>query len=70
MDVSDPHEYFIDRCCDIYVIILWLQSEKYKIMYWKKIEFEDLQDLLVYFKFYFVIPRDGSFISNMYFLHS
>jgi hypothetical protein len=40
-------------------ICLWfrfirLPSEKYKIMLWKKKEFEDLEDLLVSFRLYFI----------------
>jgi hypothetical protein len=34
-----------------------LPSEKYKIMSWKKKEFKDLEDLVVYFRFYFVIGK-------------
>jgi hypothetical protein len=45
-----------------------LPSEKYKIMSWKKKEFEDLEDLLVSFRLYFVIARDSSCISTIYYL--
>jgi hypothetical protein len=34
-------------------IYLGLPSEKYKIVSWKKKEFEDLEDLLVSFRLYF-----------------
>jgi hypothetical protein len=34
-----------------------LPSEKYKIMSWKKKEFEDLEDLVVSFRLYFVIAQ-------------
>ena len=36
-------------------IVLWLPSEKYKIVSWMKKWLEDLIDLLVYFSFVFVI---------------
>jgi hypothetical protein len=45
-----------------------LSSEKYKIMSWKKKEFEDLEDLLVSFRLYFVIAEDNLCISIMYYL--
>jgi hypothetical protein len=45
-----------------------LPSEKYKIMSWKKKEFEDLKDLLVSFRLYFVIAEDNLCISIMYYL--
>ena len=51
-----------------FVIYLWLPSEKYKIVSWKKKEFEDLEDLLVSFRLYFVIVGDSSCISTMYYL--
>jgi hypothetical protein len=45
-----------------------LSSEKYKIMSSKKKEFEDLEDLLVSFRLYFVIAGDSLCISTMYYL--
>jgi hypothetical protein len=45
-----------------------LPSEKYKIMSWKKKEFEDLEDLLISFRLYFVIAGDSLCISTMYYL--
>jgi hypothetical protein len=45
-----------------------LSSKKYKIMSWKKKKFEDLEDLLVSFRFYFVIDEDSLCISTMYYL--
>jgi hypothetical protein len=45
-----------------------LPSKKYKIMSWKKKEFEDLKDLLVSFRLYFVIAEDNLCISIMYYL--
>jgi hypothetical protein len=45
-----------------------LFSEKYKIVSLKKKkEFEDLQDLLVFFRLYFVIVKISSCISTMYY---
>jgi hypothetical protein len=38
-----------------------LPSEKYKIMSWKKKEFEDLENLVVSFRLYFVIA--GAYVS-------
>jgi hypothetical protein len=49
-------------------IYLGLPSEKYKIVSWKKKEFEDLEDLLVSFRLYFVIIKDSSCNSIMYYL--
>jgi hypothetical protein len=49
-------------------IHLRLPSQKYKIVSWKKKAFEDLKDLLVYFKLYFLIVKDSSCISTMYYL--
>jgi hypothetical protein len=49
-------------------IYLGLPSEKYKIVSWKKKEFEDLEDLLVSFRLYFVIVKDSSCNSTMYYL--
>jgi hypothetical protein len=45
-----------------------LPSEKYKIMSWKKKEFEELEDLLVSFRLHFVIAGDSLCISTMYYL--
>jgi hypothetical protein len=47
---------------------IWLPCEKYKIISWKKKEFEDLEDLLISFRLYFVIARDILCISTMYYL--
>jgi hypothetical protein len=49
-------------------IYLRLPSEKYKTVSWKKKEFEDLKDLLVSFRLYFVIVKDSSCNSTMYYL--
>jgi hypothetical protein len=45
-----------------------LPSEKYKIMSLKKKDFEDLEDLVVSFRLYFVIAGDSLCISTMYYL--
>jgi hypothetical protein len=51
-----------------FVIYLWMPSEEYKIMFWKKKEIEDLEDLLLSFRLYFVIVGVSSCISTMYYL--
>jgi hypothetical protein len=53
-----------------FVIYFWLPPEKYKIVLWKKKEFEDLKVLLVFFGFYFIIVKISSCISTMYSLRS
>jgi hypothetical protein len=45
-----------------------LPSEKYKIISWEKKEFEDLEDLLIFFRLYFIITRGSLCISTMYYL--
>jgi hypothetical protein len=50
------------------VIYFWLPSEKYKIVFWKKKKIEDLEDLLLSFRLYFVIVGVSSCISTMYYL--
>jgi hypothetical protein len=47
---------------------LRLPSGKYKIVSWKKKEFEDLENLLVSFRLYFVIVEVSLCISTMYYL--
>jgi hypothetical protein len=54
--------------CLWFGIYLGLPSEKYKIMSWKKKQFEDLKDLLVSFRLYFVTVKDSSCNSTMYYL--
>jgi hypothetical protein len=49
-------------------IYLGLPSEKYKIVSWKKKEFEDLEDLLVSFRLYFLIVKDSLCNSTIYYL--
>jgi hypothetical protein len=48
------------------VLFMRRPSEKYKIASWKKKGFEDLDDLLVSFRLFFVIDEDGSCIFIMY----
>jgi hypothetical protein len=45
-----------------------LPPEKYRIVSWKKKEFEDLKDLLVSFGLYFVIVEVSLCISTIYYL--
>jgi hypothetical protein len=52
----------------LFGIYLRLPSGNYKIVSWKKKEFEDLENLLVSFRFYFVIVEVSSCISTMYYL--
>jgi hypothetical protein len=48
---------------DIYCMsFLRLLLKKYKIMSEKKKEFEDLDDFLVSFRFYFIIVEESSYI--------
>jgi hypothetical protein len=49
-------------------IYLRLPLGKYKIVLWKKKEFEDFKDLLVSFRLYFVIVEVSSCISTIYYL--
>ena len=66
--MGEPSLVFTDLWFDTFVMFLWLPSKKYKIMSWKKEEFEDLEDLLVSFRLYIVITGVGSCISTMYYL--
>jgi hypothetical protein len=63
--MGEPPLVFTDLWFGIY---LRLPSEKYKIVSWKKKEFKDLEDLLVSFRLYFVIVKDSSCNSTMYYL--
>jgi hypothetical protein len=63
--LGEPLLVFSGLWFDIY---LQLPPGKYKIMSWKKKEFEDLKDLLVSFGLYFVIVEVSSCISTMYYL--
>jgi hypothetical protein len=63
--MGEPPLVFTDLWFGIY---LGLHSKKYKIVSWKKKEFEDLEDLLVFFRLYFVIIKDSSCNSTIYYL--
>jgi hypothetical protein len=63
--IGEPLLVFIGLWFGIY---LGLSSEKYKILSRKNKEFEDLEDLLVFIRFYFVIVKNSSCISTMYYL--
>jgi hypothetical protein len=63
--MGEPTLVFIGLWFDIYFS---LPSKKYKIVSWKKKEFEDLEDLLVSFRLYFLIVKDSSCNSTMYYL--
>jgi hypothetical protein len=52
---------------DTYILLMWLSSEKYKFVPWKKKDFEDLDDLLVSFLLCLVIAEDNSCIFTMYY---
>ena len=54
--------------CGLVSVSFRLPSGKYKIVSWKKKEFEDLEDLLVSFRLYFVIAGDSLCISTMYYM--
>jgi hypothetical protein len=47
---------------------LWLPSGTYKIVSWKKKEFEDFEDLPVFLRLYFVIIGVSLCIFTMYYL--
>jgi hypothetical protein len=46
---------------------LWLPPEKDKIASWKKKEFEDIEDLPIVFRLYFVIVGLNLYIFTMYY---
>jgi hypothetical protein len=48
--------------------LIWLPSKKYKIMSWKKKEFEYLKYLLISFRLCFIIIGDSLCISIIYYL--
>jgi hypothetical protein len=60
--MGDPFLVFSGQWFDF----ILMPSEKYKIMLWKKKEFEDLEDLLVSFKLNFICAKDSLCISTMY----
>jgi hypothetical protein len=50
--VGEPFFVFILLKFDLYLILLWLLSEKYKIMSLENKKFKDLDYFLIYFKLY------------------
>jgi hypothetical protein len=52
---------------DICVVFPRMLTKKYKIVSLRKKTFEDLDDLLLYFRLYFVIAKDSSCIFALYF---
>jgi hypothetical protein len=62
--MGEPSLVFTGLWFWFYSVAFW----KNKIMSWKKKEFEDLKDLLVSFRLYFLIARDRLCISTMYYL--
>jgi hypothetical protein len=55
--IGKPSFVFTNLWSGIY---LRLSSKKYKIVSWKKKEFEDTEDLLVSFRLYFKIVKDSN----------
>jgi hypothetical protein len=53
---------------DTHILFMWLSLKKYKIVLWKKNDYEDLDDLLVFFRLCFVIAEDSSCIFTVYYL--
>jgi hypothetical protein len=63
--MEEPSLVFLGLLFGIY---LRLPSGKYKIVSWKKKEFEDLEDVLVSSRLYFIIIEVSSCISTIYYL--
>jgi hypothetical protein len=51
--MKKPSLVFICLWFSTHVLFMQLPSKKYKIVPWKKNDFEDLDDLVVYFRFFF-----------------
>jgi hypothetical protein len=66
--MGEPSLVFTGLWFDTHVLFMRLSSEKYKIVLWKKNDYEDLDDLLVFFRLCFVIAEDSSCIFTMYYL--
>ena len=64
--IGEPSLAFTD--CDLVSVSFRRPLENYKMVSWKKKEFEDLEDLLVSFKIYFVIAEDSLCIFTIYYL--
>jgi hypothetical protein len=65
--MEEPSLVFICLWFSTHVLFMRLPSKKYKIVPWKKNDFEDLDDLLVYFRFCFIIA-ESSYVFTMYYL--
>jgi hypothetical protein len=59
---------FIGLRFGTHILFMRLPLEKYKIASWKKNNFEDLDDLLVFFRLWFVVAEDSSYIFTIYYL--
>jgi hypothetical protein len=66
--MGEPSLVFTCLCFGTYVLFMRLPLEKYKIVSWKKNDFEDLDDLLVSFRLCFVIAENSTYIFTMYYL--
>jgi hypothetical protein len=66
--MGEPPLIFTGLWFGTHILFMRLPSEKYKIALWKKNDFEDLDDLLVYFRLCFVITEDNSCIFTIYYL--
>jgi hypothetical protein len=66
--MGEPLLAFTGLWFGTHVLFMWLPSEKYKIMLWKKNDYEDLDDLLVFFRLRIIIAEDSSCIFTMYYL--
>jgi hypothetical protein len=66
--MGEPSLVFTVLWFGTHVLFMRLPSEKYKIVSWKKNDYEDLDDLLVSFRLRFVIAEDSSYMFTMYYL--
>jgi hypothetical protein len=64
----EPLLVFTGLWFDICAIIVWLPSEKYKIVSWKKKSLKTSKISSFFLRLYFVIAGDSLFISTMYYL--
>jgi hypothetical protein len=65
---GEPSLVFTCILFGLYVILLGLLSEEYKIIYLKNKVFQDIDDFLVSFEVCFMVAGDCSWISTMYYL--
>jgi hypothetical protein len=66
--MGEPSLAFIGLWFGTHVLFMRLPSKKYKITSWKKNDYEDLDDLLVFFRLHIIIAKDSSCIFTMYYL--